>query len=63
MNWYLDVLRNRYATFEGRARRKEYWTFALINFVALVALIMLDMALGTFNEKARIGLCSGVCKR
>lgn len=60
MNWYLDVLRNRYATFEGRARRKEYWAFALINFVALVALIMLDMALGTFNEKARIGLCSGV---
>ncbi|AWV43641.1 DUF805 domain-containing protein [Hafnia alvei] len=29
MNWYIKVLKN-YATFSGRARRKEYWMFALI---------------------------------
>lgn len=32
MNYYLNVLRN-YATFSGRARRKEFWYFALFNFI------------------------------
>ncbi|SDB83172.1 Uncharacterized membrane protein YhaH, DUF805 family [Pelagirhabdus alkalitolerans] len=37
MQWYLQALQN-YANFEGRARRMEYWMFALIN--AVVALII-----------------------
>jgi uncharacterized membrane protein YhaH (DUF805 family) len=45
VNWYLGVLKN-YATFSGRARRKEFWMFALINFVIVVILSALDMALG-----------------
>jgi len=32
MHWYFDVLKN-YATFSGRARRKEYWMFFLFNFI------------------------------
>lgn len=32
MEWYLAVLKN-YAGFEGRARRKEFWTFVLISLV------------------------------
>ncbi|MEY5000844.1 MAG: hypothetical protein RLZZ211_880 [Bacteroidota bacterium] len=32
MNYYLSVLKN-YANFEGRARRKEYWMFALFNII------------------------------
>ena len=32
MNWYLKVLQN-YATFNGRARRKEYWMFVLFNMI------------------------------
>ncbi|EAN1627467.1 DUF805 domain-containing protein [Salmonella enterica] len=32
MNWYLHVLKN-YATFSGRARRKEYWMFVLVNII------------------------------
>lgn len=32
MNWYLEVLK-KYAVFNGRARRTEYWMFFLINFV------------------------------
>ncbi|WP_405604870.1 DUF805 domain-containing protein [Polaribacter sp. Asnod1-A03] len=31
MNWYLKVLKEHYADFSGRARRKEYWMFVLIN--------------------------------
>jgi len=32
MNYYFKVLQN-YATFSGRARRKEYWMFVLFNFI------------------------------
>lgn len=31
MNYYLEVWR-KYAVFEGRARRKEWWYFTLANF-------------------------------
>jgi len=30
MNWYLAVLK-KYADFNGRARRTEYWMFQLFN--------------------------------
>ena len=32
MNYYFKVLQN-YATFSGRARRKEYWMFVLFNVI------------------------------
>lgn len=38
MYWYLEVMR-KYADFSGRARRKEYWMFQLINIVILGALL------------------------
>jgi uncharacterized membrane protein YhaH (DUF805 family) len=37
MEWYLIVWR-KYAEFEGRARRQEYWMFILFNLLAIVAL-------------------------
>lgn len=40
MNWYLAVLKN-YAGFSGRARRTEYWMFALVNFVITLVLEIL----------------------
>ena len=40
MNWYLAVLKN-YVGFSGRARRKEYWMFALFNAIILVVLAIL----------------------
>ena len=30
MDWFLTVVRDHYADFSGRARRKEYWMFTLI---------------------------------
>lgn len=41
MNWYLKVL-NQYADFEGRARRTEYWMFALINMIFAITAMLLD---------------------
>ncbi|WP_265503591.1 DUF805 domain-containing protein, partial [Providencia heimbachae] len=35
---YLEVLKNNYANFSGRARRKEYWMFTLVNMVIIMAL-------------------------
>ena len=32
MDWYLKVLKN-YIGFGGRARRKEYWMFILVNLI------------------------------
>lgn len=37
MDWYLKVLK-QYADFNGRARRKEYWMFALFNLIITVGL-------------------------
>jgi uncharacterized membrane protein YhaH (DUF805 family) len=37
MNWYLKVLQN-YATFSGRARRKEYWMFVLFNMIVSIVI-------------------------
>jgi uncharacterized membrane protein YhaH (DUF805 family) len=45
MKWYLHALR-KYAVFTGRARRKEYWIFELINSVIVLGLFVLAVALG-----------------
>ncbi len=37
MHWYLEPW-VKYATFGGRARRKEYWSFSLVNAVIFWAL-------------------------
>lgn len=46
MNWYLDVLKNKYALFEGRAHREEFWMFVLINFIISLAVGALASAIG-----------------
>ena len=52
MNWYLKVLK-QYADFKGRARRTEYWMFALFNMVFAFVMIIIDSALGlNFGEVA-----------
>ena len=36
----------QYVDFSGRARRKEYWMFALMNAIIAAALIIIDAGLG-----------------
>lgn len=45
MDWYLKVLCN-YFYFSGRARRKEYWMFILVNFILACVLAAIDGLLG-----------------
>ena len=44
MNWYLEVLK-KYAVFEGRARRKEYWMFFLFNCIFAFVMMGAGMVL------------------
>ena len=46
MNYYFKVLKN-YAKFSGRARRSEYWFFALFNMIFALIAMVLDNFLGT----------------
>ncbi len=43
MSWYLQALK-KYADFGGRARRKEYWMFFLVNTIIWIALIAIEVA-------------------
>ena len=52
MEWYLKCLR-QYADFSGRARRKEYWMFVLINMLIFIVLGFVDKAIGfTFGDSS-----------
>jgi len=44
MSWYLHVLTN-FLDFSGRARRKEYWYFTLVNII-VVLLLMFAASMG-----------------
>lgn len=56
MNWYLKVIKEHYADFKGRARRKEYWMFALFQFIFAIVAIILDSILGlTFSPEIPYG--------
>lgn len=46
MGYYLGCLK-KYATFSGRARRKEFWMFALFSCLIAVICMVLDSAIGT----------------
>ncbi|WP_282775196.1 DUF805 domain-containing protein [Phaeodactylibacter xiamenensis] len=54
MQYYLKVLQN-YAVFEGRARRKEYWMFVLINMLVSFVVGFVDGAIGTYNYESGFG--------
>ncbi|WP_067149848.1 DUF805 domain-containing protein [Pseudotamlana agarivorans] len=39
MKYYLKVVRDNYANFNGRARREEYWMFTLFNIIFIIAIM------------------------
>ena len=50
MSWYFKVLQ-KYAVFEGRAHRTEYWMFTLINFIIAIILVVLSGNTGTTADR------------
>ena len=58
MSWYLEVLK-KYAVFNGRARRQEYWMFVLVNTAIAMVLAFIDSQIGLMSE-AGYGVLSSV---
>ena len=46
MNYYFEVLK-KYADFNGRARRSEYWYFTLFSSIASIILNIVDLSMGS----------------
>ena len=60
MNYYLKVLR-QYVDFKGRARRAEYWNFALFSTLISIALTLIDIyGLGTNPMAGESGILSNL---
>ena len=52
MKWYLKVMRDNYANFSGRARRKEYWMFTLFFMLfLLVPSFVFGLLIGMFPSE------------
>ncbi len=48
MNYFVKVVRN-YATFSGRARRKEFWMFVLFYFLFLIGIVLIEYGISELN--------------
>jgi len=59
MNWYFEVL-EKYAVFNGRARRKEFWYFHLFNIIIGIVIMVIDHVIGSSSAMAGMGLFGGI---
>lgn len=50
MEWYLNVMKENFSNFSGRARRKEFWMWYLFYVIVLIVAVILDGVLGTGFE-------------
>ncbi|MBO3097534.1 DUF805 domain-containing protein [Gelidibacter pelagius] len=50
MKWYLKVVRDNYANFNGRARREEYWMFVLFNVLFVIGIGIISGALAGMTD-------------
>ncbi|MGB3546510.1 MAG: DUF805 domain-containing protein [Saprospiraceae bacterium] len=50
MEWYLKVVRDNYANFDGRARRQEYWMYVLFNALIIIGLCVVAGLLYSISE-------------
>ena len=46
LDYYLNAIKNKYADFSGRARRSEFWYFALFNVAASFIAGLIDSIIG-----------------
>lgn len=58
MEWFLKVIKS--FSFDGRARRKEYWMFVLFTVIIALVLGFIDGLLGIYSEDAGVGLLGGI---
>ena len=58
--WHYRACWRKYADFQGRSSRKQYWCFVLVDVVVQFPLAAVDGWLGTFNFEAGFGLIGGL---
>jgi uncharacterized membrane protein YhaH (DUF805 family) len=56
MNWFIEVVK-KYAVFNGRARRKEYWMFVLFYILIAIALAIVE---GVIRSRGLLGMLLGL---
>ena len=59
IEWYKKVVFENYANFNGRARRSEYWYFALANSLISIVFIVLGGIIGGVFGDGVTGLIVG----
>jgi uncharacterized membrane protein YhaH (DUF805 family) len=59
MYWFIQAL-TKYAVFSGRARRKEFWYFALFNTIISIVLVLIDFESGNLDPETGLGLLQGI---
>ena len=50
MKWFFICVKDKYADFKGRARRKEFWMFLLVYFVLCLIAGFIEGFLGVYPE-------------
>lgn len=60
MNYFLDVIKNHYVDFKGRARRKEYWMYTLFNFLAILIFYALFFVAAYSQQQTLMYIISGI---
>lgn len=56
--YFINVIKDNYANFNGRARRSEYWYFTLFYVIFIILLTILDVTLGTYDAASETGYIS-----
>lgn len=55
-NWFLDAVKNKYADFNGRARRQEYWMYILVYIILAIVAGIIDSIIGIQIVGSILGL-------
>lgn len=58
--WYVKAFSKKYATFDGRAHRTEFWCFILFSLVGYFSLLVIDHVFRFDYGGRYIGLFSGI---
>lgn len=54
MTWFLEALK-KYAVFNGRARRKEYWMYMLFYTIIAAGITIFEGAIGAYGLISLLG--------
>ena len=54
--WYVDAVSKKYATFDGRAHRTEFWCFMLFYLVGYLSLLVIGYVFRSYYGGGEMGL-------